>query len=85
MKKIFLILTLTAIMSVGLYAGEKGDSFVNAMGMGTAATGGGDSTGTGGDTGTGGSGVGGATVMNSIAAGIATSTVTTATPYSYNN
>lgn len=82
MKKIFLILTLTAIMSVGLYAGEKGDSFVNAMGMGTAATGGGDSAATGG---TGGSGVGGATVMNSIAAGIATSTVTTATPYSYNN
>ena len=83
MKKIFLILTLTAIMSVGLYAGEKGDSFVNAMGMGTTATGGGDSAAT--DGGTGGTGVGGATVMNSIAAGIATSTVTTATPYSYNN
>ena len=84
MKKIFLILTLTAIMSVGLYAEGKGDAFVNAMGMGTAATGG-DSTATGGDTGTGGSGVGGATVMNSIATGTATSTVTTATPYTYNN
>ncbi len=83
MKKIFLILTLTAIMSVGLYAEGKGDAFVNAMGMGTAATGGGDSAAT--DGGTGGSGVGGATVMNSIAAVTATSTVTTATPYTYNN
>lgn len=85
MKKIFLILTLTAIMSVGLYAGEKGDAFVNAMGMGTAATGGGDGAATGGDAGTGGSGVGGATVMNSIATGTATSTVTNSTPYTYNN
>jgi len=90
MKKIFLILSLTALMGVGLYADQDnnmgnsnigssnlGESFVNALGMGQST----------GGTGTEGTGSGGGTpslgVTTNIGSFSSAQTVTNGTPYSY--
>lgn len=96
MKKMFLILSLTALMSVGLYAEEKNDNNSNVGGSNTPvsnsnigesfvnALGMGQSAG-GGETGAPGSGSGSTSlgVTTNMGSFSSSQTVTNGTPYSY--